>query len=75
MQRISIYTDPEKKLLIIETPFTLQFELRDIAGKLLVTGNKLKQPSIGINIKPFIKGTYTLKIIIDGQQEYKIVEL
>ena len=75
MHKIGIHTDEAKSLLIIETPSELQFELRDGNDKLLVTGNKLHQPSVSINIKRLAKGTYTLKINVDGQQVYKTVEL
>ncbi len=75
MQKIGIRTDPARSLLIIETPSELQFELRDSTGKLLVTGNKLRQLSISINIKRLPKGTYTLHITVDGEQIYKTIEL
>jgi hypothetical protein len=75
MQKIGIYTDPSRSLLIIETPSALQFELRDSSDKLLITGNKLRQASLSINIKNLAKGSYTLKINIDGGQVYKTIEL
>jgi len=75
MHKIGIYTDPSGFFLIIETPVELQFELRDGNGKLLITGNKLRQPSVSINIKRLAKGSYTLKLNIDGQQVFKTIEL
>lgn len=75
MHKIGINTDPSGSFLIIETPGELQFELRDAAGKLLITGNKLRQPSVSINIKRLGKGTYVLKLNIDGEQVYKTIEL
>jgi len=75
MHRIGIYIDPSGSFLIIETPSALQFELRDSNDKLLITGNKLRQPSLSISIKRLIKGSYTLKITIDGEVVSKTIEL
>ena len=75
MHKIGISINAPLKLLIIETPAALQFDLCDSSGNLLVTGNKLHQPSISINIARLAKGTYTLKLYIDGEQLYKTIEL
>ena len=75
MHKIGIYIDPSKSFLIIETPAELAFELRDSNEKLLVAGNKLKQPSVSISIKRLGKGNYTLKLTIDDQEVYKTIEL
>jgi len=75
MNKIGIYTDPSKTFLIIETRAELAFELLDHNEKLLITGNKLQQPSISINIKRLPKGSYTLRISIDGERVYKTIEL
>ena len=75
MHKIGIYIDPTRSFLIIETPSALQFELRDGAGKLLITGNKLRQPSVSISIKRLSPGAYTLMLIVDGEHVYKTIEL
>lgn len=75
MYKIGIHVDTAKSLLVIETSAELEFELRDSKGNLLVTGNKLQQPSVSINIKRLPKGTYRLALNIDGEQVYKAIEL
>jgi hypothetical protein len=75
MQRIGIYIDPSGSSLVIETSSELQFELRDGNDKLLITGNKLGQPSVSINIKRLAKGSYTLKLYVEGQHVYKSIEI
>jgi len=75
MQKIGISIDTQNSLLVIETPGEFQFELRDSEGKLLITGNKLQQPSISINIKRLAKGSYQLIITIYGEKVVKTIEL
>jgi len=75
MHKIGIKIDPSGSFLVIETPCELQFELRDSAGKLLILGNKLRQPSVSINIKRLAKGSYTLKLYVEGEQVFKTIEL
>ncbi|HVX48783.1 MAG TPA: T9SS type A sorting domain-containing protein [Chitinophagaceae bacterium] len=75
MQKISIYTNASHTLLIIDTPVELKFELRDNNGKLLVTGNKLNQPSIAVNIQRLTKGAYLLTIFMEGETLQKKLDL
>jgi len=75
MHKIGIYINTPLGLLVIETPAALQFELCDSSGNLLITGNKLHQPSISVNIARLAKGSYTLKLQVDGEQLYKTIEL
>lgn len=75
MLKIGIYINQSKTGLVIETAYPLQFELRNCAGKLIVTGNKLLQPLVTINIKRLASGTYTLTIYIEGQTVFKTIEL
>ena len=75
MNKIGIYTDPSKTILTIETPAELAFELLDNNEKLLITGNKKQQPNKKNNKKQQPKGSYTLRIVIDGERVYKTIEL
>ena len=75
MLKIGIYLNQSTTGLVIETEHPLQFELRNSEGKLLVTGNKLHQPSITVDIQRLEKGAYTLKMYIQGQTVYKTIDL
>ena len=75
MHKIGIYINAPLRLLIIETPAALQFELCDSNGNLLVTGNKLQQPNISVDISRLAKGSYVVKLHVDGEQLYKTIEL
>ena len=75
MDKIGIYTDSAGEFLIIETPSEIQFELSDAARKLLVTGNKLQQPYVRINIKNLLPGNYLLKINYEGLTLYQRISI
>ena len=75
MHKIGIRIDTQNSLLVIETPAELQFELRDTEDKLLITGNKLRQPYINVSIKRLAKGSYKLILTIEGEKVFKTIEL
>ena len=72
---IGIYINQSRAGLVIETPHPLQYELRNSQGKLIVTGNKLMQPTLTIDVQRLTQGDYTLKLHIQGQNVVKKITL
>jgi len=75
MLKIGIQINQSTGGLVIETPHPLQYELRNSLNKLIVTGNKLGQPTLTIDVQRLIPGDYTLKLYIQGQTLVKKITL
>ena len=75
MDKINLYTQEEGAYLIIETALELQFELRDENRKLIMTGNKLQQPAVKLDIRQLVRGKYLLRLDYEGLTIFKWIDL
>ncbi len=68
---IKIYPNPVQDILKVDTAAKLaKYEIYDMSGK-VISKNEFKSGNNSIDVSQLIKGTYILKVTVDGKEQSK----